>query len=96
MKLRKLLCLLLLLAVPMSAAAADVDSGGVYCFGAQEFGENLEGVCLRQVPSFRHASSGKPGAAAGGCAYPGAAGCRHLYAGTDGRRRCGDLFLSGH
>lgn len=29
MKLRKLLCLLLLLAVPMSAAAADVDSGGV-------------------------------------------------------------------
>lgn len=51
MKLRKLLCLLLLLAVPMSAAAADVDSGGVYCFGAQEFGENLEGVCLRQVPS---------------------------------------------
>ena len=51
MKLRKLLCLLLLLAVPMSAAAADVDSGGVYCFGAQEFGEDLEGVCLRQVPS---------------------------------------------
>ena len=44
-------CLLLLLAVPMSAAAADVDSGGVYCFGAQEFGEDLEGVCLRQVPS---------------------------------------------
>ena len=35
MKLRKLLCLLLLLSVPMSAAAADVDSGGVYCFGAQ-------------------------------------------------------------
>ena len=51
MKLRKLLCLLLLLALPMSAAAAEVDSGSVYCFGAQEFGEALAGVCLRQIPS---------------------------------------------
>lgn len=51
MKLQKILCLLLLLALPVSAAAVEMDSGNCYCFGAQAFGENLEGVCLRQVPS---------------------------------------------
>ena len=51
MKLRKVLCLLLLLALPVSAAAAEMDSGSVYCFGSQEFGEDLRGVCLREVPA---------------------------------------------
>ena len=50
MKLRKILCLLVLLALPMAAAAAEMDSGSVYCFGGQEFGDALEGVCLRAVP----------------------------------------------
>lgn len=51
MKLRKILCLLILLALPMSAAAAEVESGSVYCFGSQEFGEDLQGVCLREIPA---------------------------------------------
>jgi len=37
---------------PAAAAAAEVDSGSVYCFSAEEFsGEgNLQGICLRQIP----------------------------------------------
>lgn len=51
MKLRKVLCLLLLLALPVAAQAAEMDSGSVYCFGAQAFGEDLQGVFLREIPA---------------------------------------------
>ena len=49
MKLRMTLCCLALLALPVTALAADVDSGSTYCFAPEEFGETA-GICLRQVP----------------------------------------------
>ena len=49
MKLRICLCCLLLLALPVSAMAAEVESGGVYCFSQEDFGEDTA-VFLRQVP----------------------------------------------
>ena len=41
-----LFCLL-----PLGAAAAEVESGGLYCFGTGDFSEEeLEGVCITGLP----------------------------------------------
>lgn len=49
MKLRICLCCLLLLALPLGAMAAEVESGDVYCFSQADFGADTA-VFLRQVP----------------------------------------------
>lgn len=49
MKLRICFCCLLLLALPLSAMAAEVESGDVYCFSQADFGADTA-VFLRQVP----------------------------------------------
>ena len=47
-----ILCALLLLgAVPVGAAAAEVSCDSVYCFGAEDFGQELAGICLREMPA---------------------------------------------
>lgn len=50
MKLRvSLCCLALLLVLPVAAAAAEVESGSVYCFASEEFGAE-QGIFLRSLP----------------------------------------------
>ena len=45
------LTLVLLGLLPLAAAAAEVESGGVYCFGAGDFAEKeLAGVCITELP----------------------------------------------
>ena len=47
-----ILCALLLLgAVQVGAAAAEVSCDSVYCFGAEDFGQELAGICLRELPA---------------------------------------------
>ena len=41
---------LLCLALPLSVSAQQMDSGSVYCFGPQDFGEEIQGVFLMEVP----------------------------------------------
>lgn len=47
---RSLWAVLLCLALPVSARAAQVDSGSVYCFGPQDFGEEITGAFLTALP----------------------------------------------
>ena len=49
---RVLAFLLGLTSVACPAAAAEVDSGGEYCFASEEFSgeENLRGICIRWIP----------------------------------------------
>lgn len=42
--------LALCLVLPVSAQAAAVESGDEYCFSSREFGENIRGVFLLEVP----------------------------------------------
>ena len=47
----------------MAASAAEVESGSVYCFSAEDFSQDaLTGICLTEVPDNGGVVPGHPGA----------------------------------
>lgn len=46
-----LLALSCLCGIPLSAGAAEVDCDSVYCFSPEDFGPELSGICITQIPS---------------------------------------------